>query len=78
MMPREVLGQDEYPTRDATIAYLASYEQRYALPVERSVHVHAVARTDAGFELDTSAGIVRACRRECDRDVELPRRTGSI
>lgn len=60
MMPREVLGQDEYPTRDATIAYLASYEQRYALPVERSVHVHVVAHTDAGFELDTSAGVVRA------------------
>jgi putative flavoprotein involved in K+ transport len=28
-----------YPTRDETIAYLAAYEQRYALPVERPVRI---------------------------------------
>jgi cation diffusion facilitator CzcD-associated flavoprotein CzcO len=43
LMPR---GADEYPTRDETIAYLAEYERRYGIPVERPVHVAAVRRGD--------------------------------
>ena len=39
-------GPDYYPTRDETVAYLAAYEARYALPVERPVHVRAVERED--------------------------------
>ncbi|HEX8385893.1 MAG TPA: FAD-dependent oxidoreductase, partial [Rubricoccaceae bacterium] len=39
-------GPDDYPTRDETVAYLAAYEARYALPVERPVRVHAVERAD--------------------------------
>jgi cation diffusion facilitator CzcD-associated flavoprotein CzcO len=42
-MPR---GADAYPTRDGTLAYLAEYERRYALPIERPVCVHAVRRAD--------------------------------
>lgn len=37
-------GPDYYPTRDETVAYLAAYEARYALPVRRPVHVEAVER----------------------------------
>lgn len=57
LMPR---GADEYPTRDETIAYLAEYERRYALPVTRTVHVDAVRRGDHGLMLDTDRGVVHA------------------
>lgn len=61
MMPREpAAGGDTYPTRDATLAYLAQYERRYAIPVRRPVHVDAVRRDGDRFRLDTSAGTVRA------------------
>jgi cation diffusion facilitator CzcD-associated flavoprotein CzcO len=40
-MPRTT---DEYPTRDEVVAYLTEYERRYALPVERPVHVDRVER----------------------------------
>ncbi|HEX8905058.1 MAG TPA: FAD-dependent oxidoreductase, partial [Longimicrobiaceae bacterium] len=49
-------GGDEYPPRDDAIAYLAEYEQRYALPVRRPVRVAAVRRGDGGFAIDTDAG----------------------
>jgi len=38
-----------YPTRDETIAYLAAYEQRYELPVERPVRI---VRTEADAEAE--------------------------
>ena len=45
LMPKTA---DEYPTRAEVLAYLAEYERRYALPIERPVHVDAVERgTDA-------------------------------
>jgi putative flavoprotein involved in K+ transport len=47
---------DEYPSRDEVIGYLAQYEQRYALPVRRSVRVTAVDRADGGFRVATDAG----------------------
>ena len=37
-------GVDYYPSRDEALAYLADYEDRYALPVERPVTVTAVHR----------------------------------
>ena len=61
LLPRDdVDAPDGYPSRDAVIRYLAEYERRYALPVERPVHVRGVHRDGAYFRLDTSAGDVRA------------------
>lgn len=59
-MPHDAASADEYPTRDAAIAYLTAYEQRYALPVHRPIHVHAVRCAADGFELETSSELVRA------------------
>ena len=61
LMPRDPAAPaDEYPTRDATVAYLAEYERRYALPVERPVRVGLVREEAGGLVLETSAGPVRA------------------
>jgi glycine/D-amino acid oxidase-like deaminating enzyme len=61
MLPRDANDRDDgYPTRDAVIAYLAEYEQRYALPVVRPVRVHAVREGGEGLTLDTSAAAIRA------------------
>ncbi|MCF4006780.1 NAD(P)/FAD-dependent oxidoreductase [Corynebacterium uropygiale] len=53
------LGED-YPSRAEVIDYLRSYEQRYALPVQRPVRVQQVrpARPSSalGFQLDVSSG----------------------
>ncbi len=51
---------DDYPTRDEALAYLAAYERRYQLPMERPVRVGAVRRVDTGFEVDTDRGIRHA------------------
>lgn len=48
--------EDEYPTRDDALAYLAWYEGHYDLPVRRPVHVETVSRTDLGYRLDTNEG----------------------
>jgi putative flavoprotein involved in K+ transport len=53
-------GTDEYPTRDAAVEYLAQYEARYGVPVERPVHVRAVRRAQDGFLLETDRGECRA------------------
>jgi putative flavoprotein involved in K+ transport len=53
-------GADAYPTRDETLSYLAQYESRYALPVERPVRVHATHADGDRLRLETSAGEVRA------------------
>ena len=61
LMPRDDAdAPDGYPSREAVLRYLAEYERRYALPVERPVRVRAVHRDDDGFRLDTSEGDVRA------------------
>jgi cation diffusion facilitator CzcD-associated flavoprotein CzcO len=63
LMPRDPAeggGRDAYPSRDAALAYLTEYEQRYALPIERSVHVDAVHRDGDELRLDTSSGVVYA------------------
>jgi putative flavoprotein involved in K+ transport len=49
-------GDRAYPGRDAVLAYLAAYEERYKLPIQRPVRVEAVRRADTGFRLDSSAG----------------------
>src|SRR5688572_6994679 len=51
---------DDYPTRDEALAYLAAYERRYQLPIERPVRVTTVRRADSGFEIDTDRGIRHA------------------
>ena len=53
LMPR---GNDEYPSRDAVVAYLAAYEQRYALPIERPVRAIAVHRHGGLLLVETSRG----------------------
>jgi len=55
-MPRDPASADGYPTLDEAVAYLAEYERRYALPIERPVRVRAVHREGDGFRLDTGAG----------------------
>jgi cation diffusion facilitator CzcD-associated flavoprotein CzcO len=57
LMPR---GADEYPTRDETLAYLAAYERRYALPVVRPVRVTAVRREGGRLTVDADTGRWRA------------------
>ena len=53
-------GETDYPSRDEVVAYLAEYERRYALAVERPVTVHAVRAAADALELETSAGLRRA------------------
>lgn len=61
LMPRDPAeGRDAYPSRDAALGYLAEYERRYQIPVERPVHVGAVSRDEDGFHLETSSGVARA------------------
>lgn len=49
-------GADAYPTRDEAAGYLAQYEARYGVPVERPVHVRAVHREGGRFRIDTDGG----------------------
>ena len=60
MMPRDPEDPAGYPSREHTVAYLTEYERRYALPVERPVHVSAVHRKGDGLTLDTSMGRIVA------------------
>ncbi|WP_431268006.1 NAD(P)-binding domain-containing protein [Dankookia sp. P2] len=45
-----------YPPRDAVVAYLAAYEARYALAVNRPVRIAAVRRTADGLLLEAESG----------------------
>ena len=45
-----------YPPRDAVIAYLAAYEARYALPVQRPVRAEAVRAAGPRLRVETSDG----------------------
>jgi putative flavoprotein involved in K+ transport len=56
-------GTGYYPHRDEALAYLADYEQRYDVPIERPVRVTGVARDttgDARLVVTTSRGTWRA------------------
>jgi putative flavoprotein involved in K+ transport len=57
LMPR---GPADYPTRDETVAYLAEYERRYELPVQRPVVVQRVTAGHDALHLHTSAGPLQA------------------
>jgi len=57
-MPRPADGG--YPKRDAVAAYLAAYEQRYALPLRRPLRANALHRDGAGLRVTTNAGAWRA------------------
>jgi cation diffusion facilitator CzcD-associated flavoprotein CzcO len=49
-------GDDEYPTRADVLAYLAEYERRYALPIERPVRVAAVRPDRGALLVEASTG----------------------
>ncbi len=49
-------GSDYYPSRDAAIEYLKSYETKYDLPVKRPVEVFDVVKINDEFQLQTSEG----------------------
>jgi cation diffusion facilitator CzcD-associated flavoprotein CzcO len=49
-------GPDYYPTRDEFLAYLAEYERRYDLPVERPVRVSSVRADGDRLAIDTDRG----------------------
>lgn len=51
---------DTYPTRDEALAYLAAYEQRYALPIERPVRVLSTHADGARIRVVTNTGNVSA------------------
>jgi cation diffusion facilitator CzcD-associated flavoprotein CzcO len=53
LMPR---GAGEYPTRDEALAYLAEYERRYAVPIERPVRVTGVHRDGDVLRVATDRG----------------------
>lgn len=53
-MPKAKAG--DYPTRDEVIDYLARYEQRYGLPVQRPVAVSAVTQAAGRFTVTADAG----------------------
>jgi putative flavoprotein involved in K+ transport len=53
-------GNHTYPGRNAVLAYLAAYEDRYRLPIVRPVQVQAVERTEGGLVVVSDAGIWRA------------------
>ena len=53
-------GDDEYPARNDVLQYLAEYERRYALRIERPVRVRAVHADDGAFTLETNSGTRRA------------------
>ena len=61
MMPRDTgEDRDAYPSRNAVLAYLVEYERRYAIPVERPLHVLGVHRDGDELRVETSAGVVHA------------------
>lgn len=45
-----------YPGRDAVVAYLAAYEQRYALPIRRPIRALALHREGEGLRVATDGG----------------------
>ena len=51
---------DAYPSRDDVISYLAQYEARYGLAVERSTRVLGVTADPEGLIVQTDRGVRRA------------------
>ena len=57
LMPKT---EDEYPGKAQVINYLAEYEKKYNLPVERPVKVEKVVYTPEGYTIHTTAGLWQA------------------
>lgn len=57
-MPRQ--PGEEFPTAEHVVGYLADYEQRYQLPVQRPVRVERVHDTGAWLAVQTDRGAWRA------------------
>lgn len=53
-------GEDYYPALEEVLDYLKSYEDKYQLPVRRSVKVGRVSKRDGLFVLATDQGEFRA------------------
>jgi putative flavoprotein involved in K+ transport len=53
-------GADGSPTRDEVLAHFAAYEARYALPIQRPVHVQALRRGDGGLKIEGDRRIYQA------------------
>ncbi|MCE4946977.1 ArsO family NAD(P)H-dependent flavin-containing monooxygenase [Streptomyces albulus] len=51
---------ETYPDAEHVVEYLAEYEKRYDLPVQRGVHVHAVRRDGDRLRVQTDSGSWRA------------------
>ncbi|EST33595.1 hypothetical protein N566_19325 [Streptomycetaceae bacterium MP113-05] len=49
-----------HPDAAHVVEYLAAYEKRYELPVQRGAHVHAVQRDGARLRVESDAGTWRA------------------
>jgi cation diffusion facilitator CzcD-associated flavoprotein CzcO len=49
-------GVDYYPDRDEVLAYMAEYERRYRLPIERPVHVSAVRDSGEYLTVESDRG----------------------
>ncbi|HEY5750835.1 MAG TPA: ArsO family NAD(P)H-dependent flavin-containing monooxygenase [Chryseolinea sp.] len=50
-------GGNDYPTRNAVVEYLKSYESKYNLPVKRPVSVTDVSKGDDVFRIQTPDGV---------------------
>ena len=50
-------GPDTYPSRDEELAYLAAYEDRYHLPIQRPVTVTNVRRSYDRLMVETDSGV---------------------
>jgi putative flavoprotein involved in K+ transport len=53
-------GADGPPTRDEVLDYFTAYEARYALPIQRPVHVQAVRRGDGALLVESDRGVYQA------------------
>jgi thioredoxin reductase len=53
-------GGNYYPTREETIQYISEYEQRYQLPVKRSVTVRSVKQKGDAFQVETTDELYEA------------------
>jgi putative flavoprotein involved in K+ transport len=63
-----------FASHTTLLDYFEDYRSRHELPVQEGVEVQAVRQVDAGFEVETSAG-VRRCRNVvlCGGDQNTPR-----
>lgn len=53
-------GSDYYPSREDTLNYLRTYEEKYQLTIQRSTQVERVRKEGDVFRLETNQGIFRA------------------